>query len=244
MPSTKPILGFYRSGMRQWSKSSGEEMPVQAKGNFRRSGQLLRNRIERGFSYSKSYETEEDNGRLNQPQRGVHCEIFLTKRFWNVARIMSFFNQSRKLPSPTTSKDPSPKGSPKGSPMIATRKNPRESSQIPVRKNSGSSKPAPLLRSRSREFMDAVKKFEGGKLPEKLLKTVDEEKRAVENQLAACENDLIEIRKFIDKTKEDFKGVRSQTKKLRSNLSELHNLHSWQKSIYVGYSIIISFGRS
>ena len=191
-----------------------------------------------------STETEEDNGRLNQPQRGVHCEIFLTKRFWNVARIMSFFNQSRKLPSPTTSKDPSPKGSPKGSPMIATRKNPRESSQIPVRKNSGSSKPAPLLRSRSREFMDAVKKFEGGKLPEKLLKTVDEEKRAVENQLAACENDLIEIRKFIDKTKEDFKGVRSQTKKLRSNLSELHNLHSWQKSIYVGYSIIISFGRS
>ena len=139
---------------------------------------------------------------------------------------MSFFNQSRKLPSPTTSKDPSPKGSPKGSPMIATRKNPRESSQIPVRKNSGSSKPAPLLRSRSREFMDAVKKFEGGKLPEKLLKTVDEEKRAVENQLAACENDLIEIRKFIDKTKEDFIGMRSQTKKLRSNLSELHNLHS------------------
>lgn len=137
-----------------------------------------------------------------------------------MADVMSFFTQSRKLPASPTTKDSSPTGSPKGSPMATTRSN----SQIPVRKTSGS-KPAPLLRSRSREFMDAVKKFEGGKLPEKLLKTVDEERKAVENHLVACENDLQEIREFLARTQEDFRGIRGQTKQLRNNLSELHNLN-------------------
>jgi len=73
--------------------------------------------------------------------------------------------------------------------------------------------------------MDAVKKFEGGKLPEKLLKTVDEERKAVENHLVACENDLQEIREFLARTQEDFRGIRGQTKQLRNNLSELHNLN-------------------
>ena len=36
--------------------------------------------------------------------------------------------------------------------------------------------------------MDAVKKFEGGKLPEKLMKTVDEERKAIGDHLAQCEN--------------------------------------------------------
>ena len=108
--------------------------------------------------------------------------------------------------------------------MISARNSLREGSQMPIRKTPAGSKPAPLLRSRSREFMDAVKKFEGGKLPEKLLKTVDEERKVLEKQLVSCENDLKEIREFIARTQEDFKGMRGQTKKLRNNLSELHNL--------------------
>ena len=114
--------------------------------------------------------------------------------------------------------------------MISPRNSSREGSQIPVRKNSGS-KPAPLLRSRSREFMDAVKKFEGGKLPEKLLKTVDEERKAVEAHLESCESDLKEIREFIARTQEDFKGIRGQTKKLRNNLSELRALNNRRAAI-------------
>lgn len=97
----------------------------------------------------------------------------------------------------------------------------RNSSNIPVRKNS-TSKHAPLLRTRSRDFMDAVKKFESGKLPEK---TVDEERKAIENHLVACEDDLKEIRVFLARTQEDFKEIRGQTKKLRNNLNELHNLN-------------------
>lgn len=73
--------------------------------------------------------------------------------------------------------------------------------------------------------MDAVKKFEGGKLPEKLLKTVDEERKAVENHLVRCEDDLKEIREFVTRTQEDFKGIRGQTKKLRNSLNELHDLN-------------------
>lgn len=103
-------------------------------------------------------------------------------------------------------------------------------SQIPVKKNPGSvtngtKKPAPLLRSRSRDFMDAVKKFEGGKLPEKLLKTVDEERKAMEDHLTQCEKDLIEIREFVVKTQDDFQKLRGQTKRLRNSLSELHDLN-------------------
>ena len=100
----------------------------------------------------------------------------------------------------------------------------RNSANIPVQKNS-TSKPAPLLRTRSRDFMDAVKKFEGGKLPEKLLKTVDEERKAIENHLVECEDDLKEIREFLARTQVDFKEIRGQTKKLRNNLNELHNLN-------------------
>lgn len=143
---------------------------------------------------------------------------------------MSFFSQSRKLPSAPTSKESSPKASPKGSPRISSRNSPRDGiSQIPVKKTPGSPatkpKPAPLLRSRSREFMDAVKKFEGGKLPEKLLKTVDEERKAVEDHLSQCEKDLKEIREFVLRTQDDFQRMRGQTKKLRNNLSELHDLN-------------------
>lgn len=73
--------------------------------------------------------------------------------------------------------------------------------------------------------MDAVKKFEGGKLPEKLLKTVDEERKAVDDHLSQCENDLKEIREFVARTQEDFQRIRGQTKKLKSGLSELHVLN-------------------
>ena len=145
---------------------------------------------------------------------------------------MSFFSQSRKLPSAPTSGESSPRGSPRGSPAINRRNSPREvTSQIPVKKSTpgspatGRKKPAPLLRSRSREFMDAVKKFEGGKLPEKLLKTVDEERKAVEDHLAQCENDLIEIREFVVRTQDDFQNIRGQTKRLRNSLSELRDLN-------------------
>ena len=113
---------------------------------------------------------------------------------------------------------------------MISRKIPREGiSQIPVRKTPGSpatkQKPAPLLRSRSREFIDAVKKFEGGKLPDKLLKTVDEERKALEDHLTQCENDLKEIREFVVRTQDDFQRMRSQTEKLRNNLSELRDLN-------------------
>ena len=74
--------------------------------------------------------------------------------------------------------------------------------------------------------MDAVKKFEGGKLPGKLLKTVDEERKAIENHLVTCEDDLKEIREFLVRAQEDFKEIREQTKKLRKNLNELHNLNT------------------
>ena len=73
--------------------------------------------------------------------------------------------------------------------------------------------------------MDAVKKFEGGKLPEKLLKTVDEERKAVEDHLSQCEKDLKEIKEFVLRTQDDFQRMRGQTKKLRNNLSELHDLN-------------------
>lgn len=114
--------------------------------------------------------------------------------------------------------------------MISSRKNSREGiSQIPVKTSSGSpatkQKPAPLLRRRSREFMDAVKKFEGGKLPDKLLKTVDEERKALEDHLSQCEKDLKEIREFVVRTQDDFQRIRGQTKKLRNNLSELHSMN-------------------
>lgn len=143
---------------------------------------------------------------------------------------MSFFSQSRKLPSAPTSREASPRSSPRASPAITSRKSPRDSSQIPVKKNNPGSpatkpKPAPFLRSRSREFMDAVKKFEGGKIPEKLLKTVDEERKAVDDHLSQCENDLKEIREFVARTQEDFQRIRGQTKKLKSGLSELHVLN-------------------
>ncbi|KAL9987842.1 hypothetical protein ACROYT_G002212 [Oculina patagonica] len=143
---------------------------------------------------------------------------------------MSFFSQSRKLPSAPTSKESSPKPSPRGSPAISSRNSPRDGiSQIPVKKTPGSpatkQKPAPLLRSRSREFMDAVKKFEGGKLPDKLLKTVDEERKAMEDHLSQSEKDLKEIREFVLRTQDDFQRIRGQTKKLRNNLSELHDLN-------------------
>lgn len=72
--------------------------------------------------------------------------------------------------------------------------------------------------------MDAVKRFEGGKLPEKLLKTVDEERKAMADHLAQCENDLIEIREFVVKTQDDFQNIRDQTKRLRNSLSELRDL--------------------
>lgn len=140
---------------------------------------------------------------------------------------MSFFSQSRELPSAPTSRE----SSPKGSPSMSKRNGPREvTSQIPVKKNAGSAangtkKPAPLLRSRSREFMDAVKKFEGGKLPEKLLKTVDEERKAMEDHLTQCEKDLIEIREFVVRTQDHFQKLRGETKRLRNSLSELHDLN-------------------
>lgn len=140
---------------------------------------------------------------------------------------MSFFStQTRKLPSTPSSRESSPRSSPKIGRHGSFR---GSSSQIPVRNEPGSpaSKPkhAPLLRSRSREFMDAVKKFEGGKLPEKLLKTVDEERKAVEDHLSQCENDLKEIREFVVRTQDDFQRIRGQTKKLRNGLSELHDLN-------------------
>lgn len=143
---------------------------------------------------------------------------------------MSFFSQSRKLPSAPTSKESSPRSSPRGSPAISRRNSRRDAiSQIPVKKTPGSpatkQKPAPLLRSRSREFMDAVKKFEGGKLPEKLLKTVDEERKAMEDHLSQCEKDLNEIRDFVVRTQDDFQKIRGQTKRLRNGLSELHDLN-------------------
>lgn len=73
--------------------------------------------------------------------------------------------------------------------------------------------------------MDAVKKFEGGKLPDKLLKTVDEERKAMEDHLSQSEKDLKEIREFVLRTQDDFQRIRGQTKKLRNNLSELHDLN-------------------
>lgn len=73
--------------------------------------------------------------------------------------------------------------------------------------------------------MDAVKKFEGGKLPDKLLKTVDEERKALEEHLSQCEKDLKEIREFVVRTQDDFQRIRGQTKKLRNNLSELHSMN-------------------
>lgn len=144
---------------------------------------------------------------------------------------MSFFSQSRKLPSAPASGESSPRGSPRGSPAISRRNSSRDvTSQIPVKKNPGSpatgrKKPAPLLRSRSREFMDAVKKFEGGKLPEKLLKTVDEERKAMGDHLAQSEKDLVEIREFVVRTQDDFQNIRGQTKRLRNSLSELRDLN-------------------
>lgn len=131
---------------------------------------------------------------------------------------MNFFAQRRQLPSPSASNSSSPKESP--------RSNHKNNSQIPVKINS-TSKPAPLLRSRSRDFIDAVKAFEGGKLPEKLMKTIDEERGATHNRLASCEKDLKEIRDFIVRTQEDFKSIRGQTKAMRNGVDDLHNMSRW-----------------
>lgn len=73
--------------------------------------------------------------------------------------------------------------------------------------------------------MDAVKKFEGGKLPEKLMKTVDEERKAMHDHLVSCENDLKEIRDFIASTQEDFKDIRGRTKQLRTGINDLRNMN-------------------
>lgn len=131
---------------------------------------------------------------------------------------MNVFAQRRQLPSPSASNSSSPKESP--------RSNRNNNSQIPVKINS-TSNPAPLLRSRSRDFIDAVKAFEGGKLPDKLLKTISEDRSATYHRLASCENDLKEIRDFIVRTQEDFKSIRGQTKALRNGIDDLHNLSRW-----------------
>lgn len=135
-------------------------------------------------------------------------------------------SQPRKLPLRPSSRESSPMSSPR----IGKRNSLRgSSSQIPVRKDSGTptnkAKPAPLLRTRSRDFMDAVKKFEGGKLPEKLMKTVDEERKAMGDHLAQCENDLREIREFVARTQEDFQKIRSQTRKLKNEVNELRDFN-------------------
>lgn len=70
-----------------------------------------------------------------------------------------------------------------------------------------------------------VKKFEGGKLPEKLMKTVDEERKAIGDHLAQCENDLREIREFVARTQEDFQKIRSQTRKLKNEVNELRDFN-------------------
>ena len=82
---------------------------------------------------------------------------------------MNVFAQRRQLPSSSASNSSTPKESP--------RSNRNNNSQIPVKINS-TSNPAPLQRSRSRDFIDAVKTFEGGKLPDKLMKTISEERSA------------------------------------------------------------------
>lgn len=88
--------------------------------------------------------------------------------------------------------------------------------------------------------MDAVKKFEGGKLPEKLMKTVDEERKVIGDHLAQCENDLREIREFVARTQEDFQKIRSQTRKLKNEVNELRDFNkmalkrSWSKDPCMG----------
>lgn len=128
---------------------------------------------------------------------------------------MNVFAQRRQLPSSSASNSSTPKESPRNN-----------NSQIPVKINS-TSNPAPLQRSRSRDFIDAVKTFEGGKLPDKLMKTISEERSATYHRLASCENDLKEIRDFIVRTQEDFKSIRGQTKALRNGIDDLHNLSRW-----------------
>ena len=135
-------------------------------------------------------------------------------------------SQPQKHPSRTSSRESSPTSSPR----LGKRNSLRgTSSQIPVRKDPGTlankAKPAPLLRTRSRDFMDAVKKFEGGKLPEKLMKTVDEERKAVGDHLAQCEYDLREIREFVAHTQDDFQKIRAQTRKLKNGVNELRDLN-------------------
>lgn len=128
---------------------------------------------------------------------------------------MNVFAQRRQLPPSSASNSSTPKESPRNN-----------NSQIPVKINS-TSNPAPLQRSRSRDFIDAVKTFEGGKLPDKLMKTISEERSATYHRLASCENDLKEIRDFIVRTQEDFKSIRGQTKALRNGIDDLHNLSRW-----------------
>ena len=139
------------------------------------------------------------------------------------ATAIMYSFQPRKLPTTPSA----PESNVRDSAKISSRNKRREISQIPVRRTSESSKtkPAPLLRNRSREFMDAVKKFEGGKLPEKFLKTVDEEKKTKEERMLKCDNDLKELREFLGRTEDDFQGIRRRTEKIRKSISELHALN-------------------
>lgn len=158
-------------------------------------------------------------------------------------------SKQRKLPSPPTSSKTSPKsgrsqwrtptlsrtasqekiayvsGIPKASNLTSSETNGlRNSTSTAKAQKPGKSRP-PLVKSRSREFIDAVKMFEGGKLPEHILKSVDEENQMrEEKRIGDCEQELWKIRRSLEQTEEDYKTMRLATERIKFHLSEMHSL--------------------
>ena len=97
--------------------------------------------------------------------------------------------------------------------------------QKPTKVAKGGRGKPPLVKARSREFIDVVKQFEGGRLPDRVLRSVDEERQMKdERRLKDCEEQLREISRHLDETEEEYQEMRMATERIKFHLSEVHSL--------------------